>query len=126
MVTKVALALQGAIPMGMDDWETARIQQGRPVEGNELMQDYSPLEAGLYQAVSLNKGCYMGQETLAKVHKQNAVKQQLWSLRLEGSVQPGTSLLSGVDASVIRQPCLLTRAPVTLCASHCLVEPGAL
>lgn len=88
--------LQGAIPLGQEDWETARIQQGRPVEGKELMQDYTPLEAGLYQAVSLNKGCYMGQETLAKVHKQNAVKQQLWNLRFEGPVQLGTALLSGV------------------------------
>lgn len=87
--------VQAAVPMGKNDWETARIQQGRPVEGKEVVQDYNPLEAGLYQAVSLNKGCYMGQETLAKVHKQNAVKQQLWCMRFEGAVQPGTPLLSG-------------------------------
>ena len=84
--------------MGEEEWGTACIQQGRPVEGRELTQEYNPLEAGLYQAVSLNKGCYMGQETLAKVHKQNAVKQQLWSLKLEGPVQPGTPLLSGGSA----------------------------
>ena len=35
--------------------------------GSELTEAVNPLEAGLYHAVSLSKGCYMGQETLAKV-----------------------------------------------------------
>lgn len=81
--------------MGEVEWEMARILQGRPAAGKELTEQHTPLEAGLYHAVSLNKGCYMGQETLAKVHKLNAVKQQLQGLLLGSAVPPGTPLLSG-------------------------------
>ena len=81
--------------MGSQEWETARIQQGRPAAPAELTEDHTPLEAGLYHAVSLNKGCYMGQETLAKVHKLNAVKQRLQGLLFYAPVRSGTPLLSG-------------------------------
>lgn len=53
--------------MGEADWERARITQGRPAAGAELTEDYNPYEAGLCHAVSVSKGCYIGQETLAKV-----------------------------------------------------------
>lgn len=60
--------LQGAIPMGEDDWNAARILDGRPAAGAELTEDYNPLEAGLYDMVSLNKGCYIGQVGQAGPH----------------------------------------------------------
>lgn len=47
--------------MGSEDWEAARVLEGRPAPGSELTEQYNPLEAGLYRAVSLNKGCYIGQ-----------------------------------------------------------------
>lgn len=59
--------LQGCVPMGEADWERARITQGRPAAGAELTEHYNPYEAGLCHAVSVSKGCYIGQETLAKV-----------------------------------------------------------
>ena len=61
------LHVQGAVPMGSDGWEAARVACGRPAPGAELTEDYNPLEAGLYHAVSVGKGCYIGQETIAKV-----------------------------------------------------------
>lgn len=79
----------------------ARIQQGRPASGTELTEQHIPLEAGLYHAVSLNKGCYMGQETLAKVHKLNAVKQQLQGLMFDAAVQPGAQLFSGQQQQLV-------------------------
>ena len=88
--------------MGAAAWEAARIQDGRPVAGKELTEQHLPLDAGLYHAVSLNKGCYMGQETLAKVHKLNAVKQQLHGLVLDAQVPPGTLLLSGEHQVLFR------------------------
>ena len=81
--------------MGAVAWDVARIQDGRPMAGRELTEQHLPLDAGLYHAVSLNKGCYMGQETLAKVHKLNAVKQQLHGLMLDAEVPLGAPLLSG-------------------------------
>lgn len=47
--------------MGEDDWNAARVLDGRPAAGAELTEEFNPLEAGLYHAVSLNKGCYIGQ-----------------------------------------------------------------
>jgi len=90
--------------MGEVEWEMARILQGRPAAGKELTEQHIPLEAGLYHAVSLNKGCYMGQETLAKVHKLSAVKQQLQGLLLDDAVQPGTPLLSGHSSCLCHTP----------------------
>lgn len=102
LFSEPSVCLQGAVPMGTAAWEAARIQDGRPVAGKELTEQHLPLDAGLYHAVSLNKGCYMGQETLAKVHKLNAVKQQLHGLMLDAQVPIGTPLLSGEDQVLFR------------------------
>lgn len=77
------LVARGAVPMGSDEWEVLRVLQGRPAPGRELTEEHTPLEAGLYHAVSLAKGCYIGQETLAKVHNTGGLRQQLWGLQLE-------------------------------------------
>lgn len=53
--------------MGSEAWQMARVLAGRPAPGAELTEDFNPLEAGLYHAVSVQKGCYIGQETIAKV-----------------------------------------------------------
>jgi folate-binding protein YgfZ len=81
-----------AIPLGEAGWEVGRVVHGRPVPGKELTDEYNPLEAGLYHAISLNKGCYMGQETLSKVYTQGAVKRQLWGLDLEAPCSPGDAV----------------------------------
>ncbi|KAF5828447.1 hypothetical protein DUNSADRAFT_17597 [Dunaliella salina] len=84
--------VQGCVLMGQDEWDCARILAGRPAVGAELTEDFNPLEAGLCKAVSVDKGCYIGQETLSKVTNLNAVKQQLWGFELEGPVEAGSSL----------------------------------
>lgn len=53
--------------MGSDAWEIARVVAGRPAQTAELNESYNPLEAGLYYAISFEKGCYIGQETISKV-----------------------------------------------------------
>ncbi|KAF6259676.1 hypothetical protein COO60DRAFT_990519 [Scenedesmus sp. NREL 46B-D3] len=78
--------------MGEADWERARITQGRPAAGAELTADFNPYEAGLCHAVSLDKGCYIGQETLAKLSNTNGVKQQLWGLQLSCRATPGAAI----------------------------------
>lgn len=84
---------QGCIPMGSSGWERQRVLQGCPASGSELTLDYNPLEAGLSAAVSLDKGCYMGQETLAKVSNLNAIKQRLMGVQLDKEVQPGAVVM---------------------------------
>ncbi len=86
------LTHQGAIPWGDQAWEWLRIAQGRPAVGAELTPDYNPLEAGLWHAVSFQKGCYIGQETLARLNTYQGVKQQLWGLVMTAPASPGTPL----------------------------------
>jgi folate-binding protein YgfZ len=90
-----ALIEAGAIPMGDRVWEQLRIQQGRPVPDYELTEDYNPLEVGLWKAISFDKGCYIGQETIARLNTYKGVKQQLWGIRLPAYVEPGTTVTAG-------------------------------
>ncbi len=75
-----------AVPFGDRLWESLRIQQGRPVPNQELTEDYNPLEAGLWQTISFDKGCYIGQETIARLNTYNGVKQKLWGIKLSQPV----------------------------------------
>lgn len=88
-----ALTVAGATPLGDQVWEQLRILQGRPMPDAELTEDYNPLEAGLWHTVSFNKGCYIGQETIARLNTYNGVKQQLWGIYLEAEVSVGSSIL---------------------------------
>jgi hypothetical protein len=92
-----SLTQAGAIPMGDRVWEQLRIQQGRPMPDHELTEDYNPLEAGLWQTISFNKGCYIGQETIARLNTYKGVKQQLWGVRLQAPVEPGTVVMLGEE-----------------------------
>lgn len=87
----------GAIPMGDRIWEQLRIHQGRPTPDRELTDDYNPLEAGLWKTISFEKGCYIGQETIARLNTYKGVKQQLWGVRLQAPVEPGTVVMVGEE-----------------------------
>jgi folate-binding protein YgfZ len=71
-------------------WEHLRITQGRPLPEQELTEDYNPLEAGLWKAISFEKGCYIGQETIARLNTYKGVKQRLWGINLSESAEAGT------------------------------------
>lgn len=92
-----ALIEAGAMPMGDRIWEQLRIEQGRPVPDRELTDDYNPLEAGLWQTISFDKGCYIGQETIARLNTYKGVKQQLWGVRLQSPVEPETVVMVGEE-----------------------------
>lgn len=87
----------GAVELGDRHWETLRILQGRPVPDAELTDDYNPLEVGLWHTVSFNKGCYIGQETIARLNTYKGVKQYLWGINLNAPVEPGTKITIGEE-----------------------------
>jgi tRNA-modifying protein YgfZ len=91
------LTTAGAVPAGETLWQRWRILQGRPTPGAELTDDYNPLEAGLWQAIAFDKGCYIGQETIARLNTYQGVKQQLWGFQLSGMANPGDSIFVGDD-----------------------------
>lgn len=84
---------RGAIPMGTKAWETLRILQGRPAPGKELTDEFNVLEAGLWNAVSLNKGCYKGQETISRLVTYDGIKQRLWGILLSSAVEAGSPIM---------------------------------
>ena len=84
------LTSEGAVAFGDRLWSNLRIQQGRPTPDHELTEDYNPLEAGLWQTISFEKGCYIGQETIARLNTYNGVKQKLWGIKLNQPVAPQT------------------------------------
>jgi len=92
-----ALVDGSATPMGDRLWEQLRIRQGRPYPDQELTEDYNAVEACLWQAISINKGCYIGQETIARLDTYKGVKQQLWGIQLSRTVPPGAPIMLGDD-----------------------------
>ena len=74
-------------------WEQLRILQGKPAPDKELTEDYNPLEAGLLQTISFDKGCYIGQETIARLNTYNGVKQKLWGVKLDKPVTEQTPVM---------------------------------
>ena len=82
-------------PLPAREQERWRIQQGVPAAPGEINDDTNPFEVGLADRVSLSKGCYVGQETLAKLATYDGVKQQLrrWFWHgTQGPGEPGTVL----------------------------------
>jgi len=83
-------------------WETLRIQQGRPKASQELTEDYNPLEAGLWRAISFTKGCYIGQETIARLNTYQGVKQRLWGIEFDEAVPVGSTItLAGQKVGIV-------------------------
>jgi tRNA-modifying protein YgfZ len=92
----------GAIPAGEECWEELRIRQGRPAVDRELTTDYNPLEVGLWKTISFTKGCYIGQETIARLNTYKGVKQYLWGIELAGTAEAGSDLvLNGAKVGVM-------------------------
>ena len=84
------LTTAGAHPIGAATWEILRVEQGLPLLERELTQDYNPWEAGLDRAIHLDKGCYIGQEVIARLDTYDKVKQHLVGLRLSDAELPAT------------------------------------
>ncbi|MFG6096672.1 folate-binding protein [Leptothoe sp. ISB3NOV94-8A] len=78
--------------LSAQEWEVLRIRQGRPMPGKELTDKDNPLEAGLWHTVSFEKGCYIGQETIARLNTYQGVKKQLWGFKLDKLVPADAAL----------------------------------
>ena len=94
-------------PLPAREQQRWRIQQGVPAAPGEINDDTNPFEVGLADRVSLSKGCYVGQETLAKLATYDGVKQQLrrWFWRgTQGPGEPGTVLFGAKTGDEISSP----------------------
>ena len=91
-----ALRRAGAVDVSVGAAEIVRIEAGRPRFGAEMGTATMPAEAGIVEgAVSFTKGCYIGQETVARLHYKGKPNRHLRGLRLSGPASPGEPLLLG-------------------------------
>ena len=96
-------AAHGVQLIGLEALEALRVENGLPRWGPELGEAYNPLEAGLTESISWTKGCYIGQEVVARLWTYHKVQKYLVSLTFEGADDarptPGAPLHVG-DARV--------------------------
>ena len=80
--------------MGSEALEILRVEAGIPRFGRDFGPDNFPQETGADEAVSYTKGCYLGQEVVARIHYRGGVQKTLRGLVFEGTAPaPGTPLL---------------------------------
>jgi folate-binding protein YgfZ len=121
-----ALLLARAQAVGEGAAEVLRVEHGRPRFGVDLDETVIPQEAGLNErAVSFSKGCYVGQETVARLHYKGKPNRHLRGLRLSEPTAPGAELrlgerLAGVLTSSVRSPVL---GPIGLALLRREAEP---
>jgi folate-binding protein YgfZ len=90
---RAALEEAGAIGVGEAAIECLRVERGRPRYGIDLDDTVIPQEAGLNErAVSFTKGCYVGQETVARLHYRGKPNRRLRGLRLSEPAESGAEL----------------------------------
>lgn len=77
-----AITSSGAQPAGSLTFNTLRIRAGLPGVGRELSTDYIPLEVGLWDEVSFTKGCYTGQEIIARMESRNRLAKTIVALQM--------------------------------------------
>jgi folate-binding protein YgfZ len=91
-----ALLAAGAVEVSIEAAEILRIESGVPRFGAEMGTETMPAEAGIVErAVSFTKGCYIGQETVARLHYKGRPNRHLRGLRLSAPAEPGTALRLG-------------------------------
>jgi folate-binding protein YgfZ len=83
-------------PVGWAAFNAVRIEAGRPIFGIDFDDTVLPAETGQFnRAVSITKGCYLGQEIVARMHARQMVARQIAGIRMEGDALPiaGTKIL---------------------------------
>ncbi len=114
------------------DFETWRIEMGIPLYGREISADTLPQETSLVEAaVSFDKGCYTGQEVVARIHYRGHVNRHLRGLRGDrgegtASLAPGDTLRRGArSAGVVTSFCDSPRyGPIALAYVRREASPG--
>jgi folate-binding protein YgfZ len=87
------LLAAGALPIGEATFECVRIEAGIPLYGVEMDETTMPQEAGINKrAVSYSKGCYIGQETVARLYWKGKPNRLLRGLRFSDPVESGAPL----------------------------------
>jgi folate-binding protein YgfZ len=108
--------------------EIVRVESGRPRFGREMTSATIPQEAGIDErAVSFTKGCYIGQETVARLHYRGKPNRRLRGLRLDGPAADGDPItFDGRDVGRIGTAVVSpAQGPIALAVIRREAEPGS-
>jgi len=123
------LLAKGAVAVGEEAVEILRVEAGRPLFGQDFGPENFPQETGLdEEAVSYTKGCYLGQEVVARIHYRGGVNRHLRGLKLSAEAETGSELLLegravGTLTSTVDSP--REEGWIGLAILHDRAEPGA-
>jgi folate-binding protein YgfZ len=124
---RAALLGAGAVEVSEDAAEIVRVESGRPRFGAEITPESMPAEAGIVErAVDFEKGCYIGQEPVARLHYRGKPNRSLRGLRLSAPAPSGAGLALG-DRTVgkLGTSCVSpTLGPIALAIVRREAEPG--
>jgi len=125
---RAVLGDAGAVEVGAEAAEILRIEAGTPRFGAEMDSSTMPAEAGIVAAaVDFEKGCYIGQETVARLHYRGKPNRRLRGLRLSAPVAMGVSLTLGdKEVGRVGGSCVSPlHGPIALAILRREAEPGA-
>jgi len=125
---RTALLEAGAAEVSPEAVEILRIEAGVPRFGIEMDTATMPAEAGIVDAaVDFEKGCYIGQETVARLHYKGKPNRHLRGLRLSALVASGTTLALGEkEVGRVGGSCVSpAHGPIALAIVRREAEPGA-
>jgi folate-binding protein YgfZ len=107
-----ALTSAGARPVGYVALEILRIEAGIPRYGVDMDETNVVSETGLDDAISFTKGCYLGQEIIARIKYRGHVAKKLTGLVFDGSVSAAAGLkITSVDDKEIGRLTSATDSP---------------
>lgn len=126
-ITQTLLS-RGAVQAGEDAFELARIERGRPRFGVEMGERTMPQEAGLTErAVSFTKGCYTGQETVARLFYRGKPNRAMRGLRFEAEPS-GDGTVNGDNGKPLGRVARVADSPrhglIALALLRLEAEPG--
>jgi len=102
-VTFTLVAGAGDAAVTPKDFEFWRIMNGIPAAGKELVQDFNPLELNLWDWISFTKGCYIGQEVIARLDTYQKIQRTLCQFTTDGPAAEGDIVkdVAGLDVGRI-------------------------
>jgi folate-binding protein YgfZ len=122
------LGAAGAVEVSEAAAEIVRVESGRPRFGAEISTATMPAEAGIVErAVDFDKGCYIGQEPVARLHYRGKPNRRLRGLRLGAAAEPGDPLWLGErEVGAVGTACVSPAlGPIALAVVRREAEPGA-
>jgi folate-binding protein YgfZ len=121
------LAATGAVPVSEEAAEIVRVESGRPRFGLDMTAEHMPAEAGIVErAVDFEKGCYIGQEPVARLHYRGKPNRTLRGLRLNAPASQGDPVRLGEkEVGAIGTACLSpAHGPIALAIVRREAEAG--